>query len=854
MRAEGASGRQGTLVGSNRDVATLAGRLRGGTSLVVAGPRGSGRSFLLRAIAGELGRSSTTVIAVKPSAALSRVEFGALAATGSEALGALRAEPHRARVDAVVVVDDVDLLDPVSLRLLATAVAARRVTAVFGLRTSRPRAVERPAESDHVRAAVLDLWAEGLARRCDLLELSGDEALQLIDLSPDAAILDSATRAGLVWRADGSRSLLQHLLVEAIAAARAGRDPLTALRTVARDSRLAVAVARHASDFPRPDLECLAGVRRLPRLELAAATRLFNAESVHALLATGLLHADASAERRLTANDLIAHEAQRRIGVAHLEALVDGAGARMLAEEDEWWSRPIAVAVSQRWHRLGPQLSGETAHPPALRARVALAAAQEANDHGDAAHAAAHAARGLQAVDDPALRVEVALAHEGPPSAATDTFDRHDVDARRRAARVALQCSDSDVAVAVVAAADARVEELLDHAAQAGMRLDWASAADAAGRAVSESDASCTVRLRAAVAAGTAEAFRGAWRDARHHYRSALHLLDARPSPRDIRTRDRLAAVMTMLSGHLVAGADGSELHERLQRELLSTAREEDPAELTIAGAAAAIAFASAGRPDESRRELTSALSRERSAVADPAAAMIEMAVAEELALAGRLDEARAVLLQVDDLDAPLLRRSRLYVETTVLVAEGRLKDARDSARATADLSRSGTAAALRIRDLFRLATLGEAQADEIDELVQLAATTDLPVASEAVRRASARSGRQEHLPVDELRLHALWSVSTSRPDDPGVPPSTGATSAPAGEQLTAREHEIALLAYDGLTNREIATRLFLSIRTVESHVYQARLKVGAASRRELAMIVAGGGDRIGAGGGNGPR
>lgn len=218
--------------------------------------------------------------------------------------------------------------------------------------------------------------------------------------------------------------------------------------------------------------------------------------------------------------------------------------------------------------------------------------------------------------------------------------------------------------------------------------------------------------------------------------------------------------------------------------------------------------------------------------------------MADELALAGRLDEARAILARLDDQGAPLLRRSRLYVQTTLFAAEGRHDAARVAARATAEMTRGRPAAALRIRDLFRLTALGAASSDEVDELVRLAATTDLPLAAEAVRRAAARPTEERARPVDELRLHALWSMRETHPTgnpDAGIHlPHRPELAAPAGE-LTAREREIALMADEGLTNREIATRLFLSVRTVESHIYQARAKVGAASRRELGHLVASG-------------
>nr|WP_304609476.1 helix-turn-helix transcriptional regulator [Plantibacter sp. VKM Ac-2880] len=56
---------------------------------------------------------------------------------------------------------------------------------------------------------------------------------------------------------------------------------------------------------------------------------------------------------------------------------------------------------------------------------------------------------------------------------------------------------------------------------------------------------------------------------------------------------------------------------------------------------------------------------------------------------------------------------------------------------------------------------------------------------------------------------------------------------------LTRRELEVGMLIAQGLSNQEIATRLFLSVRTVESHVLQARTKVGAGRRRDLGRIVA---------------
>jgi DNA-binding CsgD family transcriptional regulator len=56
--------------------------------------------------------------------------------------------------------------------------------------------------------------------------------------------------------------------------------------------------------------------------------------------------------------------------------------------------------------------------------------------------------------------------------------------------------------------------------------------------------------------------------------------------------------------------------------------------------------------------------------------------------------------------------------------------------------------------------------------------------------------------------------------------------------RLTDREAEIVMLIGGGFSNREIAERLTLSVRTVESHVYRAMLKTGTTSRDDLATLL----------------
>ena len=70
------------------------------------------------------------------------------------------------------------------------------------------------------------------------------------------------------------------------------------------------------------------------------------------------------------------------------------------------------------------------------------------------------------------------------------------------------------------------------------------------------------------------------------------------------------------------------------------------------------------------------------------------------------------------------------------------------------------------------------------------------------------------------------------------------AVAGPPGErdalgELTPQQRQIVRLASDGLTNREIGDRLFLSPRTVSSHLYRSYPKLGVAGRYQLRDVIA---------------
>jgi DNA-binding NarL/FixJ family response regulator len=90
------------------------------------------------------------------------------------------------------------------------------------------------------------------------------------------------------------------------------------------------------------------------------------------------------------------------------------------------------------------------------------------------------------------------------------------------------------------------------------------------------------------------------------------------------------------------------------------------------------------------------------------------------------------------------------------------------------------------------------------------------------LQRASAESSARA------LRLAELCGGATT--------PAIRSAARPL--PVTSREREIVALVAEGLSNREIAERLTLSVRTVEGHLYRACTKLDVTDRDELAKVV----------------
>ncbi|MFF7132371.1 MULTISPECIES: response regulator [unclassified Streptomyces] len=88
-------------------------------------------------------------------------------------------------------------------------------------------------------------------------------------------------------------------------------------------------------------------------------------------------------------------------------------------------------------------------------------------------------------------------------------------------------------------------------------------------------------------------------------------------------------------------------------------------------------------------------------------------------------------------------------------------------------------------------------------------------------------SGRSMLDPATTARLmHSLRTEPTSPPE-----------TAPEIAALTPRERDILALIGDGLTNREIGKRLYLSEKTVKNHISRLLAKLGVQRRVQAAVL-----------------
>ncbi|HJT05033.1 MAG TPA: LuxR C-terminal-related transcriptional regulator [Pseudonocardiaceae bacterium] len=239
------------------------------------------------------------------------------------------------------------------------------------------------------------------------------------------------------------------------------------------------------------------------------------------------------------------------------------------------------------------------------------------------------------------------------------------------------------------------------------------------------------------------------------------------------------------------------------------------------------------------------------------------------LGMAGDAPAARHAL---DELNAAR-NHGFVYLEPELLLtwawvaaAEGSVSEAVTLARQAAELAASQDQLAVEVLALHTAVCFGDRTV--ADRLAVLATQVDGPRAGAAAAHAAALAaddGAALHAASVELEAmgtlllaadaaaHAAASYTRhnlqgsaraaitrahrlAHACEGARTPALAALAAPL--PLTAREREIVTLAAGGLSNRQIADRLTVSVRTVEGHLYRACTKLGAGDRTELAALI----------------
>lgn len=200
--------------------------------------------------------------------------------------------------------------------------------------------------------------------------------------------------------------------------------------------------------------------------------------------------------------------------------------------------------------------------------------------------------------------------------------------------------------------------------------------------------------------------------------------------------------------------------------------------------------------------------------LAEPGYARHHLDLVEALVATGGLDEADAVL---DVLDGQVKVTGR---------ASGRM--AAHAGRALVRSARLDTTGA----EACVVAALAAAEATPL----RLARARTLLVAGEIRRRAKAKSAARAALQEALAEFTAMgaepWRVRTAA----GLARINIRPHAPS--ELTETERQVAALAATGLTNRQVADRLFLATKTVEANLARAYRKLGISSRAELGAVM----------------
>nr|WP_227371096.1 LuxR C-terminal-related transcriptional regulator [Mycobacterium fragae] len=207
----------------------------------------------------------------------------------------------------------------------------------------------------------------------------------------------------------------------------------------------------------------------------------------------------------------------------------------------------------------------------------------------------------------------------------------------------------------------------------------------------------------------------------------------------------------------------------------------------------------------------------------------LELARAWERASAGQTTAAQTHAIRA----AQIARRTGMSaIEIRALHTAVRFGDRSNASRVAELAGKLSTpltdAFAAHARGLAtRNGALLDAAADRFAVMPALALAAD---AAAQAAREHARAGHRGKELESSTRAH--WLASQGGVKTPAV--DAAAQPLP----ITDREREIAMLVTTGLSNREIADRLSVSVRTVDGHLYRIFAKLGIERRDQLVRLV----------------
>jgi DNA-binding NarL/FixJ family response regulator len=246
--------------------------------------------------------------------------------------------------------------------------------------------------------------------------------------------------------------------------------------------------------------------------------------------------------------------------------------------------------------------------------------------------------------------------------------------------------------------------------------------------------------------------------------------------------------------------------------------------------------------------------------------------LATVLAMAGRSGDARREFTPIQLLDADPDARGwhseRAIAHAWVCAAEGAVSQAISVARDAAEQDRRLGRTAWEVLLLQTATQFGDHTTAE--RLAELAGEVRGPRASAAAAHAAALAAGDAEALVEASRCYEEFGDRVAAADAAAQAAVTyqsaglrGAamTASAAAQRLaaecqgaqtpalrgaltpnpfTARQAEIISLAAQGLSNKDIADRLTMSVRSIEGHLFRASQRVGANSRDQLISILKG--------------